>query len=157
MKRGGVLRRRDNLEGAAVEPYVYWILVAIALVVVELLSGTFYLLVLAIGASAGAVLAYLGLPFAAQAGFATAVAIVGVVVVHRYRVRTVAGATGGNAIDIGQRVTLESWINEADGLARVSYRGALWDARVVGQRADGSIYYISGIDGSTLRIAAAQS
>src|SRR5690348_15508493 len=124
------------------QPHVYWILVAIALVVVELLSGTFYLLVLGIAASGGAALAYLGLPLSAQAGFATAVAIVGVILVHRYRVRHVPGAPGGNAIDIGQRVTLESWINEAEGIARVSYRGTLWDARVIGERGAGTVYYI---------------
>ena len=139
------------------QPYVYWILVAIALVVIELLSGTFYLLVLGVAASGGAALAYVGLPFSAQAGFAVAVAIVGVIIVHRYRVRHVPGAPGGNAIDIGQRVTLESWVNEAEGLARVNYRGTLWDARVVGERGPGAVYYIRGVDGGTLHIAAAQS
>ena len=139
------------------QPYVHWILVAIALVVVELLTGTFYLLVLGLAAAAGALLAYIGQPFALQAACATAVAAAGVFFVHRYRVRTVAGAPGGNAIDIGQRVTLESWLDEAQGLARVSYRGTLWDARLVGQRGDGIVYYIRGVDGSTLRIAAANS
>jgi membrane protein implicated in regulation of membrane protease activity len=141
-----------------VEPYVYWVLVAIALVVVELLSGTFYLIVLGIAAGAGAVLAWTGMAFAAQAAAAAMVGVLGVVFVHRYRTRT-SGATpgGGNAIDIGQRVTLESWINEPAGIARVSYRGTLWDARVEGGRADGTVYYIRGIDGSTLRIAAAAS
>jgi membrane protein implicated in regulation of membrane protease activity len=126
-------------------------------VVVELLTGTFYLLVLAIAAAAGALLAWLGQPLAAQAGFAVAVGVVGVIIVHRYRVRTGVGIPGGNAIDLGQRVTLESWINEAEGIARVSYRGTLWEARVVGPRGDGSVYYIRGTDGSTLSIAAAQS
>ena len=139
------------------QPYVYWILVAIALVIVELLTGTFYLLVLGIAASAAALLAWLGLPLAVQAGFATAIAVIGVFVVQRLRPRSVAGASQVNAIDVGQRVTLEAWINEAEGLARVSYRGALWDARVVGERADGIVYYIRGIDGGTLHIAAARS
>ena len=139
------------------EPYVIWILIAIALVTVELLTGTFYLLVLAIAASAGAALAWMGLPFAVQAGFATAMSILGVAVVRRYRVRGVPGAPSRNAIDVGQRVTLESWINEAEGLARVHYRGTLWDARVLGPRADGIVYYIHAIDGSTLHIAAVQS
>jgi membrane protein implicated in regulation of membrane protease activity len=137
------------------QPHVFWILVAIALVVVELMSGTFYLLVLGIAASGGAALAYLGLPLEAQAGFATAVAVVGVILVHRYRVRHVPGAPGGNAIDIGQRVTLESWVNETEGIARVSYRGTLWDARVIGERGSGTTYYIRGVDGGTLHIAAA--
>lgn len=139
------------------EPYVFWILVAIALVIIELLSGTFYLLVLGVAAAAGGLVAWLGMALAAQAAAATLVGAVGVVLVHRHRAHLGAPVPGGNAIDVGQRVTLESWINEAEGLARVSYRGTLWDARVEGGRAAGSIYYIRGIDGSTLRIGAAQS
>jgi membrane protein implicated in regulation of membrane protease activity len=50
-------------------------LTAIALVIVELLSGTFYLLVLAIAAGSAAALAYFGFTFSAQAGFATVLAV----------------------------------------------------------------------------------
>jgi membrane protein implicated in regulation of membrane protease activity len=140
-----------------VEPYLYWILTAIALVVVELLSGTFYLLILGVAASAGAMLAWIGVSFPVQAIAATAVAVVGVVFVHAYHVRTRACAPGGNAIDVGQRVTIDSWINESEGLARVTYRGTVWDAKVIGERGAATSYYIRGVDGSTLRIAAAQA
>jgi membrane protein implicated in regulation of membrane protease activity len=136
-----------------VAPYVWWIVIAMALVIAELLSGTFYLLVLGIAAAAGAALAYFAMPFWAQAGFATSIAVLGVVLVHHYRAAN-PSTTGSNAIDIGQRVTLESWINEAEGLARVHYRGTLWDAKVAGPRASGTTYYIRGQDGSTLHIAA---
>lgn len=135
------------------DSYLYWILTAIALVTVELLSGTFYLLVLALAAAGGGALAYFGFPFFAQAGFATAVAVIGVVFVHHYRVRTVSDGSGGNTIDVGQRVTLESWVNESQGLARVHYRGTLWDAKVIGEGRSGKTFYIRGLDGSTLHIA----
>lgn len=136
------------------DPYLYWILTAIALVIVELLTGTFYLLVLGIAAAAGAALAYFGMTFGVQTGAATVIAVLGVVLVHRYRANAARGATPANAIDVGQRVTFESWVNEAEGLARVSYRGTLWDAKVIGERAVGTLYYIRSIDGSTLHIAA---
>ena len=134
------------------DSYLYWILTAIALVIVELLSGTFYLLVLAIAASGGAALAYLGFTFGVQAGFATVIGILGVVFVHHFRVRE-KGGKNINAIDVGQRVTLDSWVNESEGLARVKYRGTLWDARVIGQRGPGSTFYIRSVDGSTMHIA----
>jgi membrane protein implicated in regulation of membrane protease activity len=137
-----------------VDPTVYWILTAIALVVAELLTGTFYLLVLGLAAFAGAGLAWLGTPIAAQASFATIIAVLGVIFVHRYRVRAPKSGGGSNAIDVGHRVTLQSWINEAEGLARVSYRGTLWDAKVMGAREAAGVYYIRGVDGSTLHIAA---
>ena len=135
------------------DSYLYWILTAIALVIVELLSGTFYLLVLAIAAGGGASLAYFGFPFGAQAGFATVLAVLGVVFVHHFRVRVGKEAQTSNSIDVGQRVTLESWINESEGLARVKYRGTLWDAKVIGERRTGSTFYIHSVDGSTLHIA----
>jgi membrane protein implicated in regulation of membrane protease activity len=136
-------------------PYLYWLLAAIVLVIAELLTGTFYLLVLGVAAAAGATLAWFNLGFPAQAAFATAIAVVGVFFAHRYRTRNPRAYAGSNAIDIGQRVILDSWVNEAEGLARVSYRGALWDARVIGERGSGTSYYIRGVDGSTLHIAAA--
>ena len=134
------------------DSYLYWILMAVALVIGELLTGTFYLLVLGIAATGGAALAYFGLPLGAQAGVATAIAIPGVVLVSRYRAK-VSKDTGINAIDVGHRVTLDSWVNEAEGLARVRYRDTLWDAKVVGERGSGTTFYVRGLDGSTLQIA----
>ena len=135
------------------DPDIIWILAAIVLVIVELLTGTFSLLVLGLAATAGAALAWFNLPFPAQATVATIVAVLGVVLVHRYRVRTGQTPTSINAIDVGQRVTVESWVNEAEGLARVHYRGTLWDAKVIGDRGTGTTFYIRSVDGSTLHIA----
>ncbi|HYC49187.1 MAG TPA: NfeD family protein [Burkholderiales bacterium] len=135
------------------DPYIIWILTAIALVIVELLTGTFYLLVLGFAAAAGAALAWLDLPLAAQASAAAIVGVLGVALVRRYRVSTGQTATSINAIDVGQRVTVESWVNEAEGLARVHYRGTLWDAKIIGERGAGTTFYIRGVDGSTLHIA----
>lgn len=135
------------------DSYLYWILTAIALVIVELLSGTFYLLVLAVASAGGGALAYFGFPFFAQAAFATVVAVIGVVFVHHYRVRAGTDGSNSNAIDVGQRVTLESWVNEPQGLARVHYRGTLWDAKVMGEGRLGKTFYIRSVDGSTLHIA----
>ena len=47
------------------DSYLYWIMTAIALVIAELLTGTFYLLVLGIAATGGAALAYFRLPLGA--------------------------------------------------------------------------------------------
>jgi membrane protein implicated in regulation of membrane protease activity len=135
------------------EPYIIWILAAIALVIIELLTGTFYLLVLGLAAVAGAALAWFGLSFSAQAIVAAIVGVLGVVLVHRYRVSTGQTATSINAIDVGQRVTIESWVNETEGLARVHYRGTLWDAKVMGEHGTGTTFYIRGVEGSTLHIA----
>ena len=78
--------------------------------------------------------------------------MLGVVFVSRYRA-SVTKDTGINAIDVGHRVTLDSWVNETEGLARVHYRGTLWDAKVIGDRGSGTTFYIRGVDGSTLHVA----
>jgi membrane protein implicated in regulation of membrane protease activity len=137
-----------------VDVYVYWIVAGIVLVIVELLTGTFYLLVLGVAAAGGAALAYLGLPFGAQAGVATAIAVIGAFLVNRYRARTGPGTGHSNDIDVGHRVTLDSWVNESEGLARVRYRATLWDAKVSGERRTGSSFYIRAINGSTLHVEA---
>ena len=134
------------------DTYLVWMLVAIAFAVVELLTGTFYLLVLGFAAAAGSAAAYVGLPMWAQAASAAVVAIVGAALVQRYRAG-VKSAGRINAVDVGHRVTLDSWVNEAAGLARVHYRGTLWDAKVIGERGVATTFYIRGVDGATLHIA----
>ena len=135
------------------ESYVYWIIAAILLVTVELLTGTFYLLVLGCAAVGAALVASLGMGFGLQVAAALVVAVAGVLLVHRYRTGATSVAGAANTIDVGQRVTIESWINEGEGLARVHYRGTLWDARVIGDRGRGPIYYIRSVDGNMLHIA----
>ena len=135
-------------------PHVYWIVAAIVLVIIELLTGTFYLLVLGVAAAGGAALAYFGFGFPLQAGVASVVAVIGVLAVNRYRATLKSAPGASNSMDIGQRVTIDSWINESEGLARVRYRDALWDARVVGTRRDATSYYIRSIDGNTLTVEA---
>ena len=53
-------------------------------------------------------------------------------------------------------VVVEDWVSEPQRLARVRYRGASWDALVQGSEpvAKGAVLYISGTDGSRLKVAA---
>jgi membrane protein implicated in regulation of membrane protease activity len=64
---------------------------------------------------------------------------------------------GGQNLDIGHTVILDSWVSEADGVAKVSYRNAIWDARVSGERpAGGKVFYIHAVDGNTLHVSASR-
>ena len=49
------------------EPYLAWIIAGFALVIIERLTGTFYLLVIGVGAFAGAAVAWAGGGYLAQA------------------------------------------------------------------------------------------
>jgi membrane protein implicated in regulation of membrane protease activity len=134
------------------DSYLYWALVGIALIIAELLTGTFYLLVIGIAAFAGAGAAYLGYSFWIEAVSAATVAVIGVILISRSRAAA-PGKTGQN-LDIGQSVVLDSWVSEADGLARVSYRNALWDAKVLGERhPSGKVFYVHAVEGNTLHVS----
>jgi len=133
-----------------------WWLVAGVLVAVELATGTFYLLMLALGAAAGALAAHLGWSVTAQI-VAAAVAGGGATAAwHLKRARKPPDAPAdSNAdvnIDIGQHVHVDAW--QADGQARVQYRGAAWSVRYAGSGppAPGE-HVIVALRGSQLQVA----
>ena len=131
-----------------------WIAAGLLLVIAELLTGTFYLLVLGVAALVGGGVAYLGAPFGMQAGAAAAVAVAGTLWVQRLRRTRGAGPQMAH-LDVGQPVTLDAWVNQADRLARVKYRDALWDAHVEGEHRGeaGEVFYIRAVQGSVLVVA----
>ena len=141
------------------EMWVLWILVGLVLVIAELVTGTFYLLVLGAGAFAAAVAAWAGMGSVVQAFTAGLVAIGGAVAVHHWHEAHRKKDEGqANFLDRGQPVVLETWANEAAGLARVKYRGTTWDARLTSAAAKpvpGSTLYIDAQDVQTLVVVEA--
>ena len=130
-----------------------WLIAGFILVIAELATGTFYLLVLGVAAFAGAGVAYAGGALVWQSLAAAAVAVAGVVWVHQYRKRTVSSPMRG--LDVGQPASFESWVNKSAGHARVKYRDALWDAHIAGdaQGEPGEILYVVSADGNTLKVS----
>lgn len=133
-----------------------WAILGFALVIFELLTGTFYLLMLALAAFGAAVAAWLGQSFGVQSMVAAAIAAIGCYGVHVYRARN---ATQQMApVDAGQPARFEAWLDPGAGLARVSYRGASWDAVVeqdAGQPpalAEGAMLYVVSTSGNTLKV-----
>jgi membrane protein implicated in regulation of membrane protease activity len=140
------------------ELWLVWVVAGFALVIAELLSGTFYLLVIGLGAFAGALVAWLGGNLVLQALLGCVVAVVGTFAAHHWHARQKAGDPAQpNFLDRGQAVVLEGWANESARIARVKYRGSSWDARVTqGERpAPGTTLYIEAQEGNTLVVAAA--
>jgi membrane protein implicated in regulation of membrane protease activity len=135
--------------------YLYWILLGFLLLIVEVTTGTFYLLVLGMAAFAGALAAWAGGPFWLQAALGGGVALAGVMVVWKLRARD-REPVSSNVLDVGQPVVLESWVDRPSGRARVRYRNALWDANVLGDASDapGTVFYIRNVSGSELEVGA---
>ncbi len=111
-----------------------WWLLAGVLVAAELATGTFYLLMVALGAAAGALAAHAGLSGTAQIALAALTGAGATALWHWKRFRrprsVPAEANRDVNLDIGQHVQVPSW--QPDGSARVNYRGANWSVRFAG-------------------------
>jgi len=130
-----------------------WLIAGFVLIIVELVTGTFYLLVLGVAALFGAGVGYAGGAFVWQAIVAAIVAVAGVIWVHRFRQTLNPKRMQG--LDFGQPAAFDSWVNQGAGQARVKYRDALWDAQVAGgvSGEPGEILYITSVDGNTLKVS----
>src|SRR5512142_1889328 len=97
-----------------------WVIVGLALALSELLTTTFYLLMLGIAAFGAALAAYLGLGFGSQIVVAAVVAAAGCYGVHAYRSKNRGQQMP--SIDAGMPASFENWIDAASRLGRVRYR-----------------------------------
>ena len=108
--------------------WMVWSAVAGVLIVLELFTGTFYLLMMALGLLFGALAAWLGAGMPLQTIAAAVVGIVATGLLHRSRWGRrpkIDPARDQNVnLDIGQYLKVDAW---HEGHARVLYRGALWD------------------------------
>jgi membrane protein implicated in regulation of membrane protease activity len=134
------------------DPALLWAIVGLALVIVELLTGTFYLLMLGVAAFGAAGTAWLGYDFPAQVVVACLIAAGGCYGVHAYREKNRSRQMA--PVDAGMPASFETWIDAPARLARVRYRGASWDALVEGLEAlePGTTVYVLATDGNTLKV-----
>lgn len=136
--------------------YWWWWGLAVLLGVLELVTGTLYLLVMALGFAAGGLVAFAGAGLAAQLVVASAVALAGWFGLRRWSPRysrEPAHSSRDVLLDIGERVRVEQW---AGRRAQVQYRGASWDVELdpseTGAPAPGD-HVIRRIEGSRLIVA----
>ena len=129
-----------------------WAILGLTLVIVELLTGTFYLLVLGVAAFGAALVAWLGQGFPVQAIVAALIAALGCYGVHVYRTKNTTRQMA--PVDAGQPAHFENWIDQGARLARVNYRGTSWDALVDGDAAvdAGAMLYVVTANGNTLKV-----
>jgi len=129
-------------------PYVYWFLLALGLMALEMMTGTFYLLVLGIALGIGGIAALFGLGQPLQFTLSAVAGIVGTVILRRVRHACTAAAPN-QSLDIGQAVQTVRW--REDGTARAQYRGSEWDAEPGSADMPRDVpLYIQAMRGSTL-------
>ena len=130
--------------------WLWWIF-AVVLVGAELMVGNFYLLALGVAFALGGVAAMLGASTEIQLAVAAVGAVGGVFLAHRFA-RQRGVPTQPEPFDIGQAVKVQAW--NADGTARVAYRGSMWNAEAApGEGPRAETMYIVAMRGSTLIIA----
>jgi membrane protein implicated in regulation of membrane protease activity len=128
------------------EIYNEWFLLALVLLALEIASGTFYLLVVSVSMALAGIAAIFSVGFTGQLILCALSIVLGVVMLRRWKSAQRYPIENTN-LDIGQPVKVLIW--HENGKARVSYRGAQWDAEVDSTSREGQ-FYIKGMRGSIL-------
>ncbi len=134
----------------------FWWLAAGVAVAAELTTGTFYLLMVALGLAAAAVAAHLGAAAGMQLVTAAIVGGGATALWHWKRAREPRSApihaNRDANLDIGERVHVTAW--NSDRTARVQYRGSTWTARLQpGAAAAPGEHRVAAVEGNWLVLA----
>jgi membrane protein implicated in regulation of membrane protease activity len=135
--------------------YLTWAIAGFILVIAELVTGTFYLLVFGVAALVGAGVAWAGGEIWLQVLLTAAAALIGTYLVHTWWQRHPKQSQAENSLEVGQTVVFETWVQqgESGGMARVKYRGASWDAKVTGAAKPDDVLTIRGLDQGVLQVS----
>jgi len=145
--------------------WMIWSILAAAVVILELFSGTFYLLMIAVGLAGGALVSAAGGELALQIIVAAVVGLLATSVL-RTSGRLARRGNASNPdihLDIGQLVQIDHWqtqnVNGAPTTSRAMYRGAMWDIELAGDAISGQApvpgrFTIREIRGSRLIVEA---
>jgi membrane protein implicated in regulation of membrane protease activity len=123
------------------ETHFFWWILALVMVVLELLTGTFYLLVLAFGCAGGAIAAMLGAGVSIQFLVSALVCLLGWAFLRKrqrsdLQQRPEPQADSAVNLDIGELILVSSW--DELGASTVDYRGAKWQSELApGLQVDG--------------------
>ena len=129
---------------------MWWVLTGL-LVAVELVTGTFYLLMLGLGAVAAALVGMAGHDLNTQLVTAAIVGGLGAVLLGQWRKRQTPTPQEAQDqhLDLGATVQVDAW--DAQGTAQVKHRGAAWTAVLApGQTAAPGVHRIQAMAGNRL-------
>lgn len=128
---------------------IAWAVIAGALIALEMITGTFYLLVFGLAAIASFLAALAGLPLVAQLLAFSAASAAGFAWLRRRKSRSKPSSLADDDLDIGAIVPIEARL--PDGGFRVSLRGAPWSAIALEPiPAEAERAKVAGRDGNTL-------
>jgi membrane protein implicated in regulation of membrane protease activity len=136
--------------------YVWWFVIGFGLLVAELLTGTFYLLVIAVAMGVAGIAALLGATFALQLVIAAAIGLGGSMWLRSTKFGKRLHERGDDRVqnmDIGQSVRVDQWTPTRT--ARAQYRGSTWDVELApGEQPVAGDFVIREIQANRLIVAA---
>ncbi len=133
--------------------WIWFGLTAVALIG-EVMTGTFYLLMVAIGFAVAGFSAMAGLELSLQIAICAAAVVLSTLLLRRLgvlknRSATTASRNADVNMDIGQTLKVDAW--SADRTARVWYRGSHWEAELApGAPSRPGLHVITELRGSCL-------
>ena len=138
--------------------WVWWFVLAFALLVAELLSGTFYLLMIALALAGAGVASLAGASLTVQLVVAAILGFSGALLLRRLR----SGRQQSEQpdplqnMDVGQTLQVDGWTGSRT--ARANYRGAQWDVELApGEEAQPGEFVIQSIHANRLIVARRRS
>jgi membrane protein implicated in regulation of membrane protease activity len=138
--------------------WVWWFVLAFVLLVAELLTGTFYLLMIAIALAGAGVASLFGASLSVQLLIAAALGFGGAILLRRLRFGRLENAQADplQNMDVGQTVRVDGWTGGRT--ARASYRGAQWDVELApGEEPQPGEFVIQSIQANRLVVARRRS
>lgn len=138
------------------EAWTWWLVLAGLVVICELMTGTFYLLMISTGMFVAAIISLLGFGTQIQILVAAVVSSGATISLHRSRFgwqgRSEVASDPNVNIDIGQQLRVDEWQEQRGGVfvARTKYRGAMWDVELRQATGVAGMYVIDAVEGSRL-------
>jgi membrane protein implicated in regulation of membrane protease activity len=111
--------------------YVWWFVIGFGLLVAELLTGTFYLLIIALAMGVAGLASVAGAPFALQLVLAAVIGLGGSMWLRMTKWGKRLHERGDDRVqnmDIGQSLRVDQWTPART--ARAQYRGSVWDVEL---------------------------
>jgi membrane protein implicated in regulation of membrane protease activity len=134
--------------------WVWWFVLAFLLLVAELLTGTFYLLMISIALAGAGVASLAGASITIQLIVAAILGFCGALLLRRMRFGRLQNAEAEplQNMDIGQTLHVQRW--SGTRTARASYRGAQWDVELApGEEPQPGEFVIQAIHANRLVVA----
>lgn len=138
------------------EAWTWWLVVAGVVIICELFTGTFYLLMFALGLASAAIASLFVSSVQLQMLIAAVIGSAATIALHNskygWKERGDAARDPNVNIDIGQQLKVDEWQEQGNGIyvARTKYRGAMWDVELRHSNGSSGLFVIEAVEGSRL-------